>query len=59
MHLGNAKMLAEFAHGLLLDLQEHGIVSKEYTINLLIKTEPTNADVSRDSEEEVRADKPE
>jgi hypothetical protein len=56
MHLGNAKMLAEFAHGLLLDLQLHGILSKEYSINLLMKTEPNNADVSGNVEEAVRAE---
>lgn len=56
MHRSNAKMLAEFAHGLLLDLQARGIVSKDFRITLLMNMERPNADVPGNAEEAVRTE---
>lgn len=44
MHLGNAKMLAEFAQGLLLDLQAAGIIGQSFVITTTINPERTKDD---------------
>jgi hypothetical protein len=55
MHLGNAKMLAGFGQGLLLDLQQQGIIDPSIQITFTDNSEKKNAGISGNIEEAVRA----